>query len=102
MLETTKKYLRIDRREISFLRFIFEGYDGIAILTTIDPDLGVVLLQIAPGCEKDVEMILQDLKKDIMIEYTSVTIPNLPKQFPSFNLTTLEASFEPVCFKKLK
>lgn len=72
LLETTKKYLRVDRREISFIRFIFEGYDGIAILTTIDSGLGLVLLQIAPGCEKDVEMILQDLKKDIMIEYTRV------------------------------
>jgi hypothetical protein len=27
-----------------------------------------MLFNIAPGCEDDVEMILQDLKKDIMIE----------------------------------
>lgn len=67
-METIKKYLRVDRREICFLRFIFEAYDGIAIITTIDPDSGIVLLSIAPGCEDDVEMILQDLKKDIMIE----------------------------------
>ena len=67
-METIKKYLRVDRREICFLRFIFEAYDGIAIITTIDPDSGIVLLSIASGCEDDVEMILQDLKKDIMIE----------------------------------
>ncbi len=67
-METIKKYLRVDRREIHFLKFIFEGYDGMATVTTIDPDLGIVLLSISPGCEGDVEMVLLDLQKDILIE----------------------------------
>jgi hypothetical protein len=67
-LETIKKYLRVDRREIHFLKFIFEGYDGMATVTTVDPDLGIVLLSISPGCEGDVEMVLLDLQKDILIE----------------------------------
>ena len=72
-MEIIKKYFRVDRREICFLRFIFEACDGIATLTTVDPVLGVVLLHIAPGCEEDVEIILQDLKKDIIIiENTSI------------------------------
>ncbi len=68
ILETLKKYLRIDRREICFLKFILEAYDGIATLTTIDAQQGIVLLRIAPGCEDEVETILQDLKKDIIID----------------------------------
>jgi hypothetical protein len=67
-LNTIKKYFRVDRREIAFLKFIFEAYDGIVTITTVDPDQGVVLFSIAPGCEDDVEIILQDLKKDILIE----------------------------------
>ena len=67
-METISKYYRVDRREICFLRFIFEAYDGIAILTTIDPSSGLVAFHISPGCEETVEMILQDLKKEIMIE----------------------------------
>ncbi len=67
-METIKKYLRVDRREIHFLKFIFEGYDGMATVTTVDPDLGIVLLSISPGCEGDVEMVLLDLQKDILIE----------------------------------
>ena len=63
-----KKYYRIERKEICFLKFIFEAYDGIAMLTTVDSDLGVVMFHIAPGCEDDVEMILQDLQHHIMIE----------------------------------
>jgi Domain of unknown function (DUF4911) len=68
MLKTLKKYLRVDRKEICFLKFILEAYDGIATLTTIDACKGIVMLRIAPGCEKDVETVLQDLKKDIMID----------------------------------
>ena len=68
MVETIKKYYRIDRREIAFLKFILEAYDGLAVLTTIDSEKGIVVINIAPGCETDVKMILQDLKKNVMIE----------------------------------
>lgn len=71
-MEAIKKYLRVDRREIHFLKFIFEGYDGMATVTTIDPDLGIVLLSISPGCEGDVEIVLLDLQKEILIEQTNL------------------------------
>ena len=67
-MQTVTKYLRIDRHEIAFLKFIIEAYDGIAVVSTVDPMAGIVKLSIAPGCEADVEMVLQDLKKDVMIE----------------------------------
>ncbi|HPA15050.1 MAG TPA: DUF4911 domain-containing protein [Desulfobacterales bacterium] len=67
-METIEKHYRTDRREIGFLRFIFEAYDGIAVLKTLDPEQGVVALHISPGCEGDVETILRDLARDIMIE----------------------------------
>ena len=66
-MKTIKKILRVDRREICYLKFILEAYDGIATLTTIDAHQGIVMLRIAPGCEGDVEAVLQDLKKDIII-----------------------------------
>ncbi|MBW2448834.1 MAG: DUF4911 domain-containing protein [Deltaproteobacteria bacterium] len=67
-MKTIKKHLRMDRREIFFLKFILEAYDGIATLTTVDAHQGIVLLRIAPGCEDEVETVLQDLKKDMMME----------------------------------
>ena len=69
-LETIKHYFRVDRREIAFIKFIFEAYDGIAVLETLDPNAGMVVFHIAPGCEADVDAILQDLKKEIVIEPT--------------------------------
>ena len=71
-LETTKRYYRVDRRQIAFLRFIFEAYDGIAVVETLDARQGIVLLHVAPGCVREVDEVLQDLKKEIMIESTSL------------------------------
>ena len=67
-LKTLKQHYRVDRREIAFLKFILEAYDGIAVLKTEDAIRGIITFHIAPGCEKQFAEILQDLKKDIMIE----------------------------------
>jgi len=67
-METVKKYYRIDRREICFLKFILEGYEGLALLSTCNPAEGIVVLKIAPGCETEAECLMQALQKEIMIE----------------------------------
>lgn len=46
--ETREIYLRIDSARIHFLKFILEGYDGLAILSTIDAKKGLVLIRF-PG-----------------------------------------------------
>ena len=67
-METIKTYLRVDRSKISYLRFILEAYDGICGLTTLDPKLGIVMLCISPGCLSEVDLLLHDLKKELIIE----------------------------------
>jgi hypothetical protein len=49
------------------LRFILEGYDGLATLSTVDPDRGLVIVYIPPGCEDDVERVIRDIEKDVII-----------------------------------
>lgn len=65
---TVKRYYRVDRGQIHFLKFVLEGYDGIAVLRTIDPQEGLIVLQIGPGCQSMVDMIIQDLERHIRIE----------------------------------
>ena len=67
-METITQYYRVDRKQIAFLKFIFEAYDGIAVLTTIDSHAGKVAFRIAPGCETDVAMLIEELNKEILIE----------------------------------
>jgi len=76
-LEITKKYYRVERKNISFLKFIFEAYDGIAVITTVDRPKGIVMFRIPPGCENDVDMVLQDLGKKMMIEKCNPDVKSL-------------------------
>jgi hypothetical protein len=65
---TEKRYYRIDRRQIHFLKFVLEGYDGVAVLRTVDPQQGLIVLHIGPGSQSIVDMIIEDLGKQIKIE----------------------------------
>jgi hypothetical protein len=67
-MESHKRYFRIDKNKIGLFRFLLEGYEGIATLTTIDPARGRVVLLVPPGCEKDVDTLLDDLSGDIFLE----------------------------------
>jgi len=67
-VKTVQKYYRVDRRQISFLKFIIEAYEGTAMVRTVDPAAGIVALHISPGSEAVVDMILNDLKREVMIE----------------------------------
>jgi len=56
--ECTVRRIIVAPYEIHTLRFLLEGYDGLAVVSTDDPQLGLVRLSIAPGCEDDVDRIL--------------------------------------------
>ena len=65
----------MDRRQIAFIKFIFEAYDGIAGIRTTDPAKGIIKLHIAPGCQEQVEQVLRDLKKEILIRRLETEFP---------------------------
>ena len=69
-IQTIARYYRINRKDISFLRFILEAYEGIAVLTTMDPLEGVVKVTMAPGCEQMVGDLLTTMhnRRDIFLE----------------------------------
>lgn len=66
-MRTIAKLYFIDKKFVGYVKFIFEAYDGIAVVETIDPQQSLVTLHVAPGCESVVEDILSDLKKEIVI-----------------------------------
>ncbi|MBF0225688.1 MAG: DUF4911 domain-containing protein [Desulfobacterales bacterium] len=68
------KYYKIDTKEISYLKFIFEGYDGVAIIRTVEPKEGIIALHIPRGNKPEVESIINDIKKNIKIEEANLNI----------------------------
>jgi hypothetical protein len=55
---SVRNYL-IDPHQIHYLRFIIEAYPGMAVVSTVDPELGLVSIAVAPGCESDILRILE-------------------------------------------
>ena len=62
-----KRDLRLNRRDIAYVKYILEGYEGLATVTTIDREKSVVQLSILPDFACDVDGILEALKKEIDI-----------------------------------
>ena len=63
-LNSTKQMFQVDRREIHYLRFTLESYDGMALVSTIDPHLALIEVSMAPGCEESVFELMDALRKD--------------------------------------
>ena len=63
-LNSTKQIFKVDRREIHFLRFTLESYDGMALVSTIDPYVALIEVSMAPGCERQVLELIDALRKD--------------------------------------
>jgi hypothetical protein len=64
-IETTRRYYRVDRCQVGFVKFILEAYDNVAVLSTVDSKRAVVTITIAPGCERMVDHIMTGLAGDI-------------------------------------
>lgn len=65
---TTCRCFRIEKKAICFFKFIFEAYEGIAVVETLDANAGVIAVHIAPGCEEMVAGIIEDLKNSYLVE----------------------------------
>lgn len=59
---TQHRVFQVDRKEISYLRFTLESYDGMAAVTTLDPYTALIKVSIAPGCEEIVLELLNSLE----------------------------------------
>ena len=67
-MDTQSKYFRLRREDIAYLKFIIESYDGMAVVRTKDPYEAIVELMVAPGWEKDLEGVLEGLRKEMTLE----------------------------------
>jgi len=67
-MDTQSKYFRLHREDIAYFKFIIESYEGMAVVRTKDPREAIVELMVAPGWEKDVEEVLEGLRKEMPIE----------------------------------
>ena len=67
MQSIVKEYM-VDKTKIGFIRFIFEAYEGLAVVTTVVPGTGHIRLAMPPDRQDEVDMVTQALKKDFYFE----------------------------------
>jgi hypothetical protein len=67
-MDTHSKFFRLRREDIAYFKFIIESYEGMAVVRTKDPHEAIVELMVAPGWERDIEEVLEGLRKEITLE----------------------------------
>ena len=63
--EIVERYLKVRRKDIAYIRYVFEGYEDFAIVTTIESRQAIVKLVIMPDFASDVDRLLMALHDEI-------------------------------------
>ena len=63
-VQTIKRVFRVNSRDISYLRWTIESYDGMAVVRTIDPYAAFIEIMISPGCEDQVLELVDSLRQE--------------------------------------
>jgi len=73
-MQTHKLILSIAKKEICYLQWIIESYDGIAVMRTINPLNGTVEISIAPGCMEETISLINSLQDEKSIHIKGAPI----------------------------
>lgn len=65
--EALVRYFKVGRRDLVYLKFILEAYEGMSTLSTVEPHGVIVRLSIPAGFEADMESLLAALRADMPI-----------------------------------
>lgn len=69
-------YLRIDPADIAFVKFLFEAYEEVAIVRTVDRNTAVIVLLVAPDFYPVARAILDDIGRTVRCE--EIAAPAMP------------------------
>lgn len=61
MKKKSEIYVKVLKKDISFLTKIIEGYDNLGIVSTVSPAKGLAVIRITPDTEADIRKVLANL-----------------------------------------
>ncbi|UCC66784.1 MAG: DUF4911 domain-containing protein [Deltaproteobacteria bacterium] len=68
-MDTIALFVQIPSREIAFLTFVLDSYEGVATIRTVDPEKGIVELMVSPHQKEEIKEILSSLGDEFPIRY---------------------------------
>ena len=58
----------VDKKEIAYIVSVFEGYDNLAIVRTVDAEQSIIELIISPDYLRDTRQLVHALSKEVHIK----------------------------------
>ena len=62
------RYFKVAHRDMVYLKFILEAYEGMNVMSTVDNKAGIIRIAIMAGFEADMDALLADLGKRVVME----------------------------------
>jgi len=62
------RYFKVAHRDMVFLKFILEAYEGMNVMSTVDNKEGIIRIAIMPGFVEDMDALLAELGKQTLME----------------------------------
>jgi len=64
------RYFLVNRRDVVYLKFILEAYEGMATMTTVQREGVIIRLTIPAGFAADIQELLAAISADIPLQET--------------------------------
>lgn len=62
------RYFKVRHRDMVYLKFILEAYEGMNVMSTVDNVAGIIRIAIMEGFEADMEGVLAELGQQVSME----------------------------------
>ena len=67
-IDSIQWLLEVDKKEIAYIVSVFEGYDNLAIVRTVDAEQSIIELIISPDYLGDTRQLVHALSKEVHIK----------------------------------
>ena len=62
------RYFKVRHRDMVYLKFILEAYEGMNVMSTVDNVAGIIRIAIMEGFEADMDSLLAELGRQVSME----------------------------------
>jgi hypothetical protein len=62
------RYFKVAHRDMVYLKFILEAYEGMNVMSTVDNKAGIIRIAIMEGFDADMDSLLAELGRGVVME----------------------------------
>ena len=62
------RYFKVAHRDMVYLKFILEAYEGMNVMSTVDNKAGIIRIAIMSGFVQDMDDLLAELGRQVWME----------------------------------